>query len=167
MLWRSLSPSRALLPLPEVESVLLVINAGIGIETLTYRAFEAARTQGKVDMIAINHIDGNQDKLSELVYDIQAKFGCRCLPVNLPTANLDTVVDCYLHCVSDEVGDSEPLFHSVSAARDELVDTVLEEDEDLMELYLELGDNLTPEQLHQPLETALRMHHYRHEALHR
>ena len=152
---------RALLPLPGVESVLLVINAGTGIETLTHRAFEAARTQGKVVLIAINHIDGNQDKLSELLYDIQAKFGSRCLPVNLPTAGLDAVVDCYLHCANEEAADSgtEPLFHSASAARDELVDTVLEEDEDLMELYLEQGENLTPEQLHQPLETALRMGH--------
>nr|WP_229380955.1 elongation factor G [Shewanella psychropiezotolerans] len=152
---------RALLPLPAVESVLLVINAGTGIETLTHRAFEAARTQGKVVLIAINHIDGNQDKLSELLYDIQAKFGTRCLPVNLPIAGLDAVVDCYLHCANDATGESgtESLFHSASAARDELVDTVLEEDEDLMELYLEQGEILTPEQLHEPLEMALRMGH--------
>ena len=66
---------RALLPLPGVESVLLGINAASGIETITQRAFEAARTQGKVLLIAINHIDGNQDKLQGLIDEIQTKYG--------------------------------------------------------------------------------------------
>ena len=150
---------RALLPLPGVESVLLVINAASGIETITHRAFEAARTQGKVLLIAINHIDGNQDKLPGLLDEIQTKFGARCLPVNLPTPSLDDVIDCYLHCANDVDSTAELLFHSATAARDELIDTVLEEDEALMELYLEQGEQLTPEQLHEPLETALRMGH--------
>ena len=148
---------RALLPLSGVESVLLVINAATGIETITQRAFEAARAQGKVVLIAINHIDGNGAKLAGLLDEIQTKFGHRCLPVNLPNAALDDVIDCYLHPQPELQG--EALFHDVACARDELVDTVLEEDDELMALYLEQGENLTPEQLHAPLETALRMGH--------
>lgn len=150
---------RALQPLPGVESVLLVINASSGIETITHRAFEAARTQGKVILIAINHIDGNQEKLPDLLGNIQTKFGARCLPVNLPSASLDDVADCYLHCADEVDNQTAPLFHSALAARDELIDTVLEEDEALMELYLEQGELLSPEQLHEPLELALRMGH--------
>jgi elongation factor G len=146
---------RALLPLPGVESVLLVIHAGVGIETVTKRAFAAARSQGKVVLIAINHIDGHEAGLAELLGNIQQQFGHRCLPVNLPNAAADHVVDCYLHC--DE--QAETAFIGAQAARDELVDTVLEEDEQLMELYLDQGESLTPEQLHAPLETALRMGH--------
>ncbi len=147
---------RALLPLPGVESVLLVINASTGIETLTQRAFEAARTMGKVVLIAVNHIDGNEERLPGLLEDIQRRFGPRCLPVNLPTASLDDVVDCYLHC---EGGAGDSLFHSAMSAKDDLIDTVLEEDEELMEVYLEQGESLSPEQLHAPLEAALRMGH--------
>ncbi|MCL1048526.1 elongation factor G [Shewanella abyssi] len=146
---------RALLPLPGVESVVLVIHAAMGIESVTKRAFAAARSQGKVVLIAINHIDGNEAGLAELLGNIQQQFGHRCLPVNLPNVAADQVVDCYLHC--DE--QAQTAFHSVQAARDELVDTVLEEDEQLMELYLDQGESLTPEQLHAPLETALRMGH--------
>ncbi|MCL1044198.1 elongation factor G [Shewanella electrodiphila] len=150
---------RALLPLPGVESVLLVVNAGVGIESVTKRAFEAARRQGKAVIIAINHMDGNETNVSEVMMDIQHQFGHRCLPVNLPHTNadgvVDSVVDCYLHC--DET--TSTLFSSPTQARDELVDTVLEEDEALMELYLEQGESLSPEQLHAPLETALRMGH--------
>ncbi|HSG60211.1 MAG TPA: elongation factor G, partial [Pseudomonadales bacterium] len=139
------------------ESVLLVINAAAGIEPVTQRAFEAARAQGKVVLIVVNHIDGNADKLASLLVDIQQRFGARCLPVNLPTSELDGVLDCYLH--PDETSAVSALFHDVSAARDELVDTVLEEDDELMALYLEQGESLSAEQLHGPLETALRMGH--------
>ena len=148
---------RALLPLPGVETVLLVINATTGIETITQRAFEAARAQGKVVLIAVNHIDGNAGMLPALLDDIQTRFGHRCLPVNLPNAALDSVIDCYLHPEPQRQADA--LFHDIASARDELVDTVLEEDDDLMVLYLEQGESLTPEQLHAPLETALRMGH--------
>lgn len=148
---------RALLPLPGVETVLLVINAATGIETITQRAFEAARAQGKVVLIVINHIDGNGAMLPALLDDIQTKFGHRCLPVNLPNTALDRVIDCYLHPQPQLQGDA--LFHDIVSAHDELVDTVLEEDEELMALYLEQGESLTPEQLHVPLETALRMGH--------
>ncbi|WP_153913409.1 elongation factor G [Shewanella sp. TC10] len=150
---------RALLPLPGVESVLLVVNASVGIESVTKRAFEAARSQGKAVVIAINHMDGNEQKVSDVMMDIQHQFGHRCLPVNLPNATADSlvddVVDCYLHC--DDT--AKTLFSHPTQAKDELVDTVLEEDEALMELYLEQGESLTPEQLHAPLETALRMGH--------
>ena len=148
---------RALLPLPGVETVLLVINATTGIETITQRAFEAARAQGKVVLIAINHIDGNGDKLATLLDDIQTNLGPRCLPVNLPNVRLDDVIDCYLHPEPQLQG--EALFHDVVSARDELIDTVLEEDDELMALYLEQGEILTPEQLHAPLEVALRRGH--------
>ncbi|MGS0681196.1 elongation factor G [Shewanella sp. 125m-7] len=146
---------RALLPLPGVESVVLVIHAGVGIEAITKRAFEAARSQGKAVLIVINHIDGNESALAPLLQAIQDQFGQRCLPVNLPNAEGDGVVDCYLHCDPQAQAD----FIGAETARDELVDTVLEEDEKLMELYLEQGESLTPEQLHVPLETALRLGH--------
>ena len=146
---------RALLPLPAVESVLLVINAAVGIESVTKRAFEAARAQGKAVIIAINHLDSNLTRVSDVMIDIQHQFGHRCLPVNLPSADGKAVVDCYLHC--DE--SAETLFSQPASVRDELVDTVLEEDEALMTLYLEQGESLTPQQLHAPLEKALRMGH--------
>lgn len=144
---------RALQPLPAVESVLLVINAATGIESVTARAFTAARAQGKAVMLVVNHIDGNEEGLESLLTDIQQQFGPRCLPVNLPG---DTgVIDCYLHPKFDAVS----RFSDVTSAHEQLVETVLEEDDKLMELYLEQGESLSPEQLHEPLETALRMGH--------
>ncbi|GLP95251.1 elongation factor G [Paraferrimonas sedimenticola] len=144
---------RAMLPLPAVESVLLVINAGQGIEAVTQRAFEEARRQGKAILMVINHIDGHPDKLPELLAQIQQRFGSRCLPVNLPTQN--GVADCYFAPEAQ----STPLFGNVMECHDALVDVVVEEDDALMELYLEQGENLTEQQLHAPLELALKSGH--------
>ncbi|BDY03032.1 elongation factor G [Ferrimonas sp. YFM] len=145
---------RALLPLPAVESIMLVIHAERGIEAVTQRAFEAARHQGKAIIIVINHIDDHLDKLESLVDQIQTRFGHGCLPINLPNADGNGVVDCYF-----DPQDTPTLFSDAASVHDELVDTVLEEDEALMELYLEQGESVNPDQLHEPLETALRQGH--------
>jgi elongation factor G len=47
----------------------------------------------------------------------------------------------------------------VEAAHTQIVDQVVELDENLMALYLEQGEDLSPEQLHDPFEQALREGH--------
>ena len=54
---------------------------------------------------------------------------------------------------------SETAFGSVEAMHTQIIDQVVEVDEDLMELYLEQGQELKPEQLHDPFEKALRDDH--------
>ncbi len=51
------------------------------------------------------------------------------------------------------------MLSSVEAAHETLIDQVVEVDEELMELYLEQGSELTPAQLHDPFEEALRTGH--------
>jgi elongation factor G len=63
------------------------------------------------------------------------------------------VVDCFFN----PGGDAD--FLSVEAAHNALVDQVVEIDPALMELYLEQGEAIRPEQLHEPFERALREGH--------
>jgi elongation factor G len=63
------------------------------------------------------------------------------------------VVDCFFN----PDGDSD--FSSVKAAHSALIDQVVEVDEELMAIYLEQGEELSPEQLHAPFEKALREGH--------
>ncbi|WP_028117171.1 elongation factor G [Ferrimonas senticii] len=144
---------RAQLTLPAVESVLLVINAERGIEQVTRRAFSDARRHGKAVILVINRISDNLDKLEALLENIQLQFGHGCLPVNLPSVDGKAVLDCYF---TPQYDDGQPLFSEVKACHDALVDVVVEQDEALMEIYLEQEQSLTPEQLHNPLEAALR-----------
>ena len=63
------------------------------------------------------------------------------------------MVDCFF------TPDGDADFSSVKAAHSALIDQVVEVDEELMALYLEQGEELSPEQLHAPFEKALREGH--------
>ena len=54
---------------------------------------------------------------------------------------------------------TDTAFGSVESAHTQIVDQVVEVDEALMEVYLEQGEDLEPEQLHGPFEKALREGH--------
>jgi elongation factor G len=64
------------------------------------------------------------------------------------------VVDCFFQPRGRDTD-----FSSVAAAHTQIIDQVVELDEQLMALYLEQGEELSPEQLHNPFEQALREGH--------
>ena len=135
---------QAIAVLPAVETVAVVINAQTGIEAVTQRMMERAAARRLCRMIVVNKIDAENVDLPGLLDQIQETFGRECLPINLPAKQGATVVDCFFN----PSGDSD--FSSVAAAHSALIDQVVEVDEDLMTLYLEQGEDLQPEQLHEP-----------------
>ena len=145
---------RALSVLPAAETAAIVVNAQTGIETMTHRMMDAAKDQRLCRMIIINKIDADGVDLAGLVQHIRSTFGPECLPLNLPSADGKTVVDCFFQLEGDDTA-----FSSVEEAHTQIVDQVVEVDDDLMELYLEQGEELSPEQLHEPFEKALREGH--------
>ena len=145
---------RALSVMPAVETAAIVLNAQSGVEEVARRMMEAARDQRLCRMIIVNKIDAENVNLGKIVEDIREAFGTECLPINLPTADGSGVVDCFF-----EPNGAETAFDTVDAAHERIVDQVVEVDEDLMEIYLEQGDDLKPEQLHEPFEKALREGH--------
>ena len=144
---------QAIAVLPAVETVAVVINAQTGIEVVTQRMMERAAERQQCRMIIVSKIDAENLDLPGLLEQIQDSFGRECLPINLPANNAASVVDCFFN----PAGDSD--FSSVAAAHSALIDQVVEMDEELMALYLEQGEDLQPEQLHAPFETALREGH--------
>ena len=144
---------RAISALPAVETVALVINAKHGVEAVTRAAWDKLKERHKCALIIVNQIDETSAS-EEVLEEIQEVLGQECLPVNLPTAEGE-VIDCYF-----TADDSIPVaFGSIEDAHSNLVDQVVEVDDELMELYLEQGESITVEQLHAPLEKALRDNH--------
>ncbi|MFM0512881.1 elongation factor G [Paraburkholderia sp. RL17-373-BIF-A] len=139
--------------LPAVETVAVVINAQTGIEMTTRRMMTWAGERKLCRMLIVNGIDGEKVDLPGLLTQIQQTFGTECLPINLPAQRGRQVVDCFFN----PGGDAD--FLSVEAAHNALVDQVVEIDPALMELYLEQGEAIRPEQLHEPFERALREGH--------
>lgn len=138
---------------PAVETVAVVINANSGLEHQAIRMLEWAKARRLCRMIIINRIDSNQADLEALVKEIQERFGNQYLPINLPANGGSQISDCFF----EPEGDAD--FASVTEAHTAIVDQVVEEDEALMEFYLEQGEALAPEQLHDPFEKALREGH--------
>ena len=142
----------ALPALAAVESAAIVINAQNGVEMMTSRFMQYAQKRGLDRLIIVNRIDAENVDCQDLLGRIQEAFGKECLPLNLPAANRTKVSDCFF----SPSGESD--FSSVEEAHRRLIEQVVEVDENLMEKYLEKGD-VTPEELHEPLEQALREGH--------
>jgi elongation factor G len=145
---------RAVSVLPSVETAAVVISADGGVEMIAQRMMTAAKKQRLCRMIIINKIDAEGVNLDKLLADIRDAFGPECLPLNLPSAEGDGVVDCFF-----QPEGAETAFSDVATAHTQIVDQVVEVDDELMELYLEQGEELAPEQLHDPFEKALRSGH--------
>src|SRR5512134_2075570 len=135
-----------------VETAAVVINAQNGIEMMTGRFLHWAAKRGLDRLIIVNKIDADNVGLEDLLERIQQAFGKECLPLNLPAGNRSRVSDCFF------APSGEADFSSVEEAHRKLVDQVVEIDEKLMEKYLEKGE-VSPEELHEPLERALREGH--------
>ncbi len=143
---------RAIGALPAVETAAIVVNAQNGVEMITSRMMQWARTRDLCRMIIVNKIDAENVDLPGLLAKIQAAFGRECLPINLPADGGKRVVDCFF----SPSGTAD--FSSVEEAHSALVDQVVEVDEELMAKYLEKGE-VAPEELHAPFEKALREGH--------
>jgi elongation factor G len=138
--------------LAAVETAAIVINAQNGLEMMTGRFMAWAAKRGLDRVVIVNKIDADNVDCEDLLDRIQQAFGKECLPLNLPAANRSKVSDCFFA----PSGESD--FSSVEDAHQKLIDQVVEVDEKLMEKYLEKGD-VSPEELHEPLERALREGH--------
>lgn len=145
---------RALPVLAAVDAVAVVLDARGGVDTGARRMVEAARARELPCLLVVNKIDLDELDLAALTATLNEVFGPQCLPIDLPADAGRRVADCFFDPV--EVATD---FSSVEAAHEQLVDQVVELDETLMELYLEEGEQLAPERLHDAFEQALRAGH--------
>ena len=145
---------RTMSVMPAVETAVLVIDAVQGMGTTTDRIMEFAGDRNLCRAIVINRIDAPGANCQAVLKAVTERFGSECLPLNLPAESGQKVADCYF--THDDV---ETDFSSVAEAHTRIVDQVVELDDELMEIYLEQGEEIKPEQLHDPFERALRRGH--------
>ena len=145
---------RALPVLAAVETAAVVVDARQGIQMVTRRMMEAAAERGLARLVVVNKIDADELDLEALLGSLVEAFGTECMPINLPAGGGRSVVDCFF-----EPGDGPVDFSSVDEAHTRIVDQVVEVDEELMELYLEQGEELEADRLHDAFERALREGH--------
>ncbi|HEY3784636.1 MAG TPA: elongation factor G [Steroidobacteraceae bacterium] len=145
---------RTLSVLEAVETAAIVVSATSGVDTLTQRLMEFARDRGLCPLVIINKIDSRDAKPADVLQQLRETFGAQCLPLNLPAASGSSVADCFFEAKAAPTD-----FSSVDSAHTQTIDQVIELDEQLMALYLEQGAEISPDQLHDPFEQALREGH--------
>jgi len=138
----------ALQSIPAAEAALVVISAAAGIEVNTRKLFAAAAAANKARIIVINKMDTENTDLSGLIKNIQNIFGSQCRCANLPAADKNSVID----CVANDSGDSQVM--DVAQAHTELIESIIEADDDLMESYLG-GEEIAVEKITEVFAKAL------------
>lgn len=128
-----------------VETAVIVVSAGAGIEVNTRRSFALAGEAGVGRMILINKCDAENVQFAELVGELQAAFGHNCVLLNVPVG----IGDSFSGVVSTlDVPESVPEGVEVDPAEvnQALMDAIVEADEEVMERYLE-GEELSSTEL--------------------
>ncbi|KFL36606.1 elongation factor G [Arenimonas donghaensis] len=137
-----------------VETVAVVVNAATGVEYGTRRMMEYARARNLCRVLVVNKIDVDPGHLPVLLEELRDAFGPECLPINLPADKGTRVVDCFFN----PEGDSD--LGPVADAHQRIVDQVVEINEQVMERYLEDGEEgLSGQALHDAFEQCLREGH--------
>jgi elongation factor G len=130
----------AIKAIPAAETAVIVISAAAGIETNSRKLFELATEADMPRLVVINKLDAENTDLAALVKSIQETFGSQCRCANLPTADKASVID----CVENDSGDSPVM--DVAAAHTELIESVIEADDALMESYL-AGEQISADKI--------------------
>ena len=120
----------AIVAIPAAETAILVIGAASGIETNTRKFFHLTSEANKPRVIVINKMDAENVEFPELIATIQETFGSQCRCANLPAADKNSVID----CIENSTGSSPVM--DVAEAHTQLIESVIEADDALMERYL-------------------------------
>jgi elongation factor G len=156
----------AIAALHVVEGALVTVSGVMGVEVQTNRNWNRAEELGLARVIFVNMLDRERADFFRVLEQLRAQFGNQCVAVHLPIGaehELTGIVD-VLHMTSytSPEGDREgkpgeipaELSDQVEQYRTQLLDSVVETDEALMERYLD-GQELSPEEVASALKSAV------------
>jgi elongation factor G len=139
----------AIAAIPAAETALIVISAPAGIEINTRKLFNLAANANLPRLLVINKIDTENIDLPQLLKNIRETFGPTCRCANLPAPDKNSVIDCTVN----DAGES-PLM-DVARAHTDLIESVIEADDALMESYLN-GEQIPAAKIASVFVSALR-----------
>jgi elongation factor G len=156
----------AIAALHVVEGALVTVSGVMGVEVQTTRNWNRAEELGLARVIFVNMLDRERADFFRVLEQLRAQFGNQCVAVHLPIGaehELSGIVD-VLHMSSYTSPDGEregkpgeiptELSEQVEQYRTQLLDSVVETDEALMERYLD-GQELSPEEVASALKSAV------------
>ncbi len=144
------------------EGAMIVVCAASGVEVGTEQVWGYSQEANLPRFIFVNKMDRENADFYKTVEKLQAKFGARCLPLQLPIGahnDFQGIVDLlamksYTGAATKEGDIPTTLQAQVESFREKLVEAVAEVDDKLLEKYLG-GEELSLEELNDGLRRAV------------
>ena len=137
-----------------VESAVILVAAPSGIDVGTERSWDLAQARSLPVAIVLNKMDRENASFERNMRELQAAFGNRCVPFQLPVGEAQdftgvvSVIDPPAAIPAGVAGDFD-------AARERLIEAVAESDDTLADKYLE-GEEITAEEVTAGARAAIR-----------
>ena len=156
----------AIAALHVVEGALVTVSGVMGVEVQTARNWQRAEDLGLARVVFVNMLDRERADFFRTLEQLRAQLGTQCVAIHLPIGaehELTGIVD-LLHMTSytspEGAKEGSPggipaeMADQVEQSRTQLLDSVVETDEALMERYLD-GQELSPEEVASALKAAV------------
>jgi elongation factor G len=156
----------AIAALHVVEGALVTVSGVMGVEVQTTRNWRRAEELGLSRVVVVNMLDRERADFYRTLDQLRSQLGSQCVAVHLPIGvehELTGIVDIlHMTAYTSPEGDREgqpgeippELAEQVEQYRTQLLDSVVETDDGLMERYLD-GQELSPDEVASALKTAV------------
>jgi elongation factor G len=138
------------------DAALVVVSAEKGVEVGTELVWRYANKQDLPRMVFVNKLDRENTSFDRSLESLRSHFGTRVVPLTIPIGEqtgLSGVIDLVANKAYSFSGDKatagevpSEMADDVRKYREQLVETAVESDDDLMSKYLE-GEEVTEEEL--------------------
>ena len=146
------------------DAALVVVSAEKGVEVGTEMVWRYANKHDLPRMVFVNKLDRENTSYDHALESLRAHFGTRIVPLVIPIgeqANFSGVVDLVARKAYTFSGDKATagevpagMADVVSKYREQLVETAVESDDDLMTKYLE-GEEVTEDELRRAITAGV------------
>ena len=144
------------------DGAVILVDASAGVQVGTENAWRFADERHLPRLIFVNRIDRENADFDRVVAALIAHFGRRCVPVQLPVGSQDHfegIVDliarkAFIGEKSAEQAVPAELEGEVDSRREALVEAIAENDDELLNKFLE-GEDLSDEELRKALRTGV------------
>ena len=137
-----------------VEGAAVVVSAPTGVDVGTERAWKMCDAAQIPRMFVVNKMDRENANFAKNVADIQASFGRKCIPFQVPVGEANEFKG--VISIIDPPSDiPEEVVADVESARERLIEAAAENDDELGDRYLN-GLEISHEEIISAIRTAIR-----------
>jgi len=136
-----------------VEGAVIVVAAPTGVDVGTERSWNMCESAHIPRLFVVNKMDRENANFSRNVSDIQASFGRKCIPFQVPLGAAQDFKG-VVSIINPPADIPADIADEVAAARERLIEAVAESDDELANRYLS-GEELSAEEVISGVRTAV------------